>query len=138
VDAEAQVVERDEVVVLFRRAAKDEVGAIRTAWAELEEAVGLLRGRKFYGSYDPRTDEYRACVEKHGDDSAEALGLEPGVLPGGRFARVRLRGEPPAIYDLIGPTMQRLATGRDDADPSRPSLEFYRRFDEIDLLLPVR
>jgi hypothetical protein len=50
--------------------------------------------------------------------------------------RVRLKGDPPAVYGLIRPAFARLWE-RSDADPSRPSIEFYRRCDEIDLLLPL-
>jgi hypothetical protein len=63
--------------------------------------------------------------------------LETGTLPGGRYAQVRLQGEPPAVYERIAPAFERLAR-RPDRDPSRPGLEFYRRRDVIDLLLPVR
>jgi hypothetical protein len=52
-------------------------------------------------------------------DDPAALGLESGRLPGGRYLRTRLRGEPRQL------------------DESSPSIEFYRRHDEIDLLLPV-
>ena len=70
------------------------------------------------------------------DDRPEEIGFDVGTLPGGRYVRVTLRGEPPAVYGLIAPTFQRLAK-RADADPSRPGIEFYRRRDTIDLLLPV-
>jgi DNA gyrase inhibitor GyrI len=73
---------------------------------------------------------------REGDDP-EAVGLEVGSLPGGRYARVRLTGEPPAVYDLIGATFEKLSA-RPDCDRSRPGIEFYRRRDVIDLLLPVR
>jgi hypothetical protein len=63
--------------------------------------------------------------------------LETGTLPGGRYLQVRLQGEPPAVYELIGPTFERL-TRRPDRDPSRPDIEFYRQRDVVDLLLPVR
>lgn len=72
---------------------------------------------------------------REGDESA-ALGLEVGTLPGGRYACVRLQGEPPGVYALIAPTFEKLAE-RADRDPSRPGIEFYRRRDLIDLLLPV-
>jgi hypothetical protein len=45
-------------------------------------------------------------------------------------------GEPPAIYNEITPTMQQLAQ-QADVDASRPSIEFYRRRDAIELLLPI-
>jgi hypothetical protein len=64
------------------------------------------------------------------------LGLESFVLPGGRYLRERLRGEPPDVYDEIAPTFQMLVE-QAEVDETRPSIEFYRRRDEIDLLLPV-
>jgi hypothetical protein len=132
VPEEQVLIERDETQVMFKRVA-DEPDAIRRGMAEVEELVGL-RGRKYYGAFDD--GEYRVCVQLHEGDDPQALGLEVGTLPGGRYARLRLTGEPPAVYDLIGPTFERLAE-RPDRDRSRPGIEFYRRRDVIDLLLPV-
>jgi hypothetical protein len=132
---EETLVERDEVGVMFMRV-DDEPAAIGRGWVELEEALGSLRGRKFYGAFDAEAGEYRVCVEIREGDEPDKLGLEFGTLPGGQYRRVRLRGEPPAIYESIAPTFERLAN-RADADPNRPGIEFYRRRDEIDLLLPV-
>ncbi len=120
---------------MFKRA-RDEQAAITQAWAELEETVGSLKGRKFYGVFDPVSREYRACVELASHDDPRALGLEVGTLPGGRYVRERLRGQPPELYGLIAPTFQRLAQ-RPDCDLERPSLEFYRRYDTVDILQPV-
>ena len=131
-----EIVERDDIRVLFTRTSDSQAEITRT-WAEVEHAVGSLRGRKFYGAFDPRTEEYWVCVQQQAGDDPDALGLEEGTLPGGRYARERLVGEPPAVYGLIRPAFERLAA-RADADSMRPSLEFYRRRDEIDLLLPVR
>jgi hypothetical protein len=73
---------------------------------------------------------------RDGDDPA-ALELERGTIAGGRYARLRLTGEPPAVYAKIAPAATRLAE-RPDADPEAPSVEFYRRRDVIDLLQPLR
>jgi DNA gyrase inhibitor GyrI len=108
---------------------------MRHSWERLEALVGL-RGRKFFGAYYPSTREYRACVQVREGDDAGALGLESGTLPGGRYLRARLRGEPPEVYDRIGPTFAVLVQEA-HPDETRPSIEFYRRRDEIDLLLPV-
>ena len=113
----------------------DDVEAFGPAFERLEGLVGL-RGRKFYGAFYPREKEYRACVEVKEGDDPEALGLESGTLPGGRYLRTRLSGEPPELYGRIGPTFEALIAEA-APDESRPSIEFYRRFDEIDLLLPV-
>jgi hypothetical protein len=125
---------REPVEVMLVRVA-DEISEIRRAWAAFETAVGL-RGRKFYGAFDPVAGTYSVCaVLRPGDDPA-AFGAERGTLPGGRYACVRLHGEPPAVYEQIGPTAERLAQ-RPDADSSRPTLEYYRRHDVIDVLVPV-
>ena len=126
-------VEREEIAVQFVRV-PDGLDEIRRAWNELE-AVVALRGRHFYGAYDPIADDYRACVEvREADDLVS--GLESGTLPGGTYLRARLRGEPPGIYERIKPTFDELMR-QAPADESRPSLEHYRRHDEIDLLLPI-
>jgi len=120
---------------MFRRSS-DEQEAITRTWAEVESAIGALRGRKFYGVFDPETKQYWVCVQRRSEDDADALGLEDGTIAGGRYARERLEGEPPEVYRLIQPTMERLAA-RPDRDPSRPEVEFYRRHDVIELLVPV-
>ena len=131
---QATQVEREEIAVMFIRTADDPI-EFGPAFQRLEELVGT-RGRKFYGAFYPREQEYRACVVAKAGDDAPALGLEEGALPGGRYLRARLRGEPPALYERIGPTFQELVR-RTPPDETRPSLEFYRRHDEIELLLPV-
>jgi hypothetical protein len=45
------LVQRNEVAVMFKRVA-DDPAAISRGWSELEEALGSLRGRKFYGAFD--------------------------------------------------------------------------------------
>ena len=121
---------------MFRRT-WDQQDAIARAWSEVEAALGSLRGRKFYGSFDPNGNDYSVCGEVTEGDDADALGLEQGTLPGGRYARERLEGEPPALYRLIRPTFERLEK-RPDRDPTRPQIEFYRRHDVIDLLFAGR
>ena len=113
----------------------DEVDEIRRGWERLETVVGL-RGRKFFGAFYPSTGEYRVCVQAREGDDPGALGLETGTLPGGRYLRARLRGEPPEVYERIGPIFDALAKAA-RPDKTRPNIEFYRHRDEIDLLLPV-
>jgi hypothetical protein len=131
--SEFDEIEREEIAVQFVRV-PDGLEHIRRAWDELE-AVVALRSRHFYGAFDPIADDYRACVEiRDGDELVD--GLESGTLPGGRYLRVRLKGEPPAVYERIGPTFDEMSTAR-ASDESRPAIEYYRRYDEIDLLLPI-
>jgi hypothetical protein len=132
--SDEHVVLREPVEVMLVRVA-DELPEIQRAWAEFETAVGL-RGRKFYGAYDPATNAYSVCAVLRADDDPSAFGAERGTLPGGRYARVRLHGKPPQVYEQIGPTARRLAQRR-DVDRTRPTLEYYRRHDVIDVLVPV-
>ena len=129
------LIERDPVPVMFQTV-PDEVAEIRRAWTEMDDAIGSLRGREFYGSFDPTTKEYRVCAVLVEGDYPAFFGLEEGTLAGGRYLRFRLEGEPPAVYDLIGPTFHRLER-RLDRDPRRAQLEFYRRRGTIDLLQPL-
>jgi len=126
---DAPRVDRVETPV-FCVAGRDDIEAIRDAWARLE-AVVPLHGRRFLGTC--ARGEYRACVEALPDD---AFDLERGTVPGGPYVRLRLHGEPPALYDGIGPAVETLLA-RDDVDRSRPTLELYRRRDEVDVLVPV-
>jgi hypothetical protein len=131
--SEPTVVEREALEVQFVTST-DEIDEIRRAWEKLESVVDP-HGRRFYGAYYPYEKQYRACVEiREGDQRVP--GLATGTLPGGHYLRARLTGEPPAVYDQIRPTFEGLVE-RAKPDPGRPSLEQYRRRDEIDLLLPI-
>jgi hypothetical protein len=129
-----RIVVREPTDVMLVQVA-DQLPEIQRAWASFEAAVGL-RGRKFYGAFDPATDTYSVCAVLRPDDVPSHFGAERGTLPGGRYACVRLHGEPPAVYEEIGPTAERLAQ-RSDHDQTRPTLEYYRRRDLIDVLVPV-
>jgi hypothetical protein len=131
--SEFEEVEREEIAVQFVRS-EDALEGIRRAWEELEARVPL-RGRHFYGAFDAAANDYRACVEiREGDELVP--GLESGTLPGGRYLRAKLSGQPPAVYGRIGPTFDEMTRER-EPDASRPGIEYYRRHDEIELLLPI-
>ena len=55
----ADVIQREETPVMFVRAV-DEADAIRGAWERLEARIETLRGRRFLGSFEAATSEYRA------------------------------------------------------------------------------
>jgi hypothetical protein len=129
------VVERDEIAVVGRRV-PDDVGQMQRGWAEVEAAIGSLRGRRCYGAFDPVSGSYLVSVQRREDDDPAGLGLEPSTLPGGRYLRVRLHGDPDAVYAAIAPTFARMATLAEQ-DPTRPLIEHYRRHGEVELLQPV-
>jgi DNA gyrase inhibitor GyrI len=129
--------EREDAPVIYAASAgtpQDIQGAAQRAWQGLEALVPP-RGRKAYGYWDPDTFEYRACYSLEESDDPEALGLRHTVLPGGRYRRARLQGDD--VYGKIGQTFDALAEGA-DIDDRRPWIEFYRRHDEVEVLLPIR
>lgn len=134
-DLQPTTVHVDDIPILYRACA-DELPAMEAAWASFEVAVGL-RGRKFYGIFDPVAHEYRVCVKTRDGDDPAALEAREGTIPGGRYLRVVLTGEPPDVYSLIGPSFQRMEAAS-DVDQTRPFVEFYKRRDRIELLVPIK
>jgi hypothetical protein len=47
-----------------------------------------------------------------------------------------VRGAQPAAYARLAPTFAQLRRVA-ERDPTRPSIEYYRRHDRIDVLMPV-
>jgi hypothetical protein len=83
--------------------------------------------------------EYFACLKLEGDRS-DVLGLELAEVPGGPYGRRLIRdweskiSELPEIFDRLN---EDLADGSFLIDATRPSLEFYRRSNELVIMMPV-
>ena len=120
--------------VAWPGAPDDIPSAAQRAWQDLEALVPI-QGRKAYGYWHPPAMDYRACFSLEDGDEPEALGLRRTVIPGGRYRRARLKGDD--VYERIGETFDALAEGA-AVDGSRPWLEFYRRQDEVDVLIPIQ
>ncbi len=128
----------EPIQVMVVRDAGEMPDAAKHAFEKLEATLPSLRGRRFYGYWDPDAKVYVACVAAIAGDDAERMGLERATIPGGRYQRARLKGEPDATYPRIGPTFEEMGKQLSDVDHGRPWLEFYRARDVIDLLVPVR
>ena len=129
--------DREDLPVIYaasRGGPEDIRGAAQRAWGDLE-AVLQPKGRKAFGYWLPEQREYRACFSLQEGDDPEVLGLRQSVIPGGRYRRARLKGED--LYGKIGPTFGELAKDA-SIDDARPWLEFYRREDEVDVLVPIK
>ena len=105
------------------------------AFTELEAVVGV-KGRRFYGVYDKGSGRFWACVLRREEEDPASLSLRAATIAGGLYASARLRGDYDTMISLIAPTFEEMIA-RHDADPSRPSIELYRRHDELVLYLPV-
>ncbi len=107
----------------------------------VEEKLGhKLTGRKCYGvsTEDEKGLHYRACVAiQEGDDPA-SLGLEVSKIPGGKYAKDRIR---PWDYKKDVPLLiekfEKMSKEH-EPDKTRPSVEFYRRHDDLILYLPIK
>lgn len=115
---------------------RDDLEGIQAGWDRFESIVPV-QGRTFYGAFFPGSKDYWVCSVLQAGDDAASLGFEEGTLPGGTYLRVQLKGEPPEVYERIAPTFEEMMQGA-AVDESRPGIEFYRRRNEIDLLLPIR
>ena len=122
---------------------------IQELWPRFERLVGL-RGRKMYEAQVPGAalvdavvdlvaGTYSTCTPVRSGDDPEQLGLNLGSLPGGRFLRGHLQGEPPPPRSAgrSGQGFDELEATAGEVDRSRPLVEFYTRHNEIELCLPV-
>jgi DNA gyrase inhibitor GyrI len=110
------------------------------AFDQLERRMSTLRGQKMYGVVYPGDPvRYLAglLLEGEGDD----LGLERTTVPAGRYARTVVRNwesripELPSIVDQLQSDIEGVGL---EVDTDRPILEYYRRIDELLMMVPVR
>ncbi len=106
----------------------------------LEERMDSLRGSRMYGLlYPGEPTTYYACVRLD-DDDFDDLGFDRAEVPGGLFGRKLVRGwedkisELPEIFDHLQADLLEAGFLR---DATRPSLEFYRRSNELLIMMPV-
>lgn len=106
------------------------------AFDTLEASFPSLRGRKFYGTFQPPAGPYRACVAIEPGDDVTALVLPTWTIPGGEYSRAKVANWEQNRPE-VGKTFQRMRE-QNAHDTSRPSIEFYRSQRELILFLPVR
>ena len=125
------------IPVMYVLSTNSTAGA-REAFEKLERAIKDLRGRKFYGTFHPKTRIYRACVAIKDVDNPKIYGLDTWVIPGGRYVKRKFK-DWHARIDQIGPTVDEMhAENENRVDNSRPTVEYYRSEKELILYLPVR
>lgn len=128
-------VTRQDTAALSREVPLD-LAAIQEAWPSFESWFDSLHGRRMMGLIDNRAGKYRLCTERLPRDIENPLGLDETTIPGGRYLRLRLIGDPPGVYGQIAEAFDELFEHAEH-DPTRPLIEFYRREGEVDCLVPV-
>jgi hypothetical protein len=136
------VVDEPEFVVARVEAEGGPAGA-GAAFDLLESRLPSLRGRRMYGvlymGYMGETERYFACLRLT-DQELDGFGFERSSVPGGPYGRRLVRDwtskldELPSIFDLL---MADLVAAGHSIDRSRPLIEYYRRADELAVMVPV-
>jgi hypothetical protein len=125
---------QEDIGVMYVESTNGAEGA-REAFDNLEKHLRGAKGRKFYGTYDPATNVYRACVAfQPGDETVE---LQRWAIPGGKYSRRKLDNWTERIPEIGQTFMEMSDEAGQRYDASRPSIEFYRSHDEVILLLPL-
>lgn len=109
---------------------------IQRAWPTFENLFDSLQGRRFLGLVDETNRRYHLCCLRLERDIAPPAKLVKTIVPGGPYLRLRLKGEPPAIYERIGAAFDVLAD-HTTIDLARPMIEEYRSAHRVDCLLPT-
>ena len=126
-------IKREDIKVMYVRSECGPAGA-RKAFNQLESYFSTLKGRKFYATF--MNGEYRACVAIQPEDKPEKMNLPTGIIPGGKYVREKIMdwNKKTECIESIFNNMAK----ENEVDKTRPSIEFYRSFNELHLLLPVK
>jgi DNA gyrase inhibitor GyrI len=110
------------------------------AFGTLEAKLSSLKGRKFYGVFreTPDGEEYFACVARIEGEDPVAMGLDTGEIPGGWYARRRIRDWEKDLRQLAVQFKDMIRVLGQNVDRSRPAIEFYRSGSEMFVLEPVQ
>jgi hypothetical protein len=133
-------VQNEETFHVARVQAVGGPAGAREAFRRLEERMESLRGSKMYGClYPGEPPAYFACLRVDGDHS-DGPGLDHAEVPGGLYGRKLVSDWENKLCELPGIFDQLKADLREAGflvDVIRPSLEFYRRSDELLIMVPV-
>lgn len=116
----------------------NDIESQKKAWPEFEARFPTLTGRKMYGLDYGESKLYRVCSIVRESDQGETFGLDQFEFEGGAYIRLRLKFDPPELYEKIDPAYK-LLIGRyqDSIDWSRPLIEHYKAENILDIMIPV-
>lgn len=111
----------------------------RKAWPVFEGKFPSLTGRKMFGLDYDKENKYRVCSLILDSDNGETFGLETFEFLGGLYQRLRLKYEPPELFEKIGLAYSILINKyENDIDWSLPFIEQYKARNVLDIMIPVK
>lgn len=110
----------------------------KKAWPTFEARFPSLTGRKMYGLDYGESKLYRVCTLVLESDHGELFGFDQFEFEGGTYIRLRLKFDPPELYEKIGPAYQLLIGHyEEDINWSFPFIEYYKAKNILDIMIPI-
>lgn len=132
-----QKVAVEKLNFLYMEVAND-VENQQKAWPEFEAKFPSLTGRKMFGLDYDSTKTYRVCSVVLEQDNGENFGLDEFEFEGGSYIRLRLKFDPPELYEKIGPAYGFLFENYEEViDWEKPVIEQYKAKNILDIMIPV-
>lgn len=117
----------------------NDIESQKKAWPEFEARFPSLIGRKMYGLDFGDSKLYRVCSLVRKSDNGETFGLNQFEFEGGTYIRLRLKFDPPELYEKIGPAYALLIGQYEDSiNWSRPFIEHYKSKNILDIMIPIK
>ncbi len=116
----------------------NDIESQKNAWPKFEDHFPSLTGRKMYGLDYGEKKIYRVCSFVLEDDKGENFGLKQFEFKGGDYIRLRLKFDPPKLYEKIGPAYDFLINKYEESiDWSLPMIEHYKSHNILDIMIPL-
>lgn len=110
----------------------------KKTWPEFEARFPSLIGRKMYGLDYGEINLYRVCSLVRESDNGETFGLNQFELEEGTYMRLRLKFEPPELYEKIGPAFKLMIGQYEESiNWNLPFIEHYKAKNILDIMVPI-
>lgn len=132
-----EVVQIEKMNLLYLET-KNDVESQQRSWPEFESKFTSLTGRKMYGLDYGDKKIYRLCALINEADQGDTFGLNQFQFGGGKYLRLRIKHNPPELYDKIGPAYNFLfSTYADSINWELPTIEHYKTHNILDIMIPI-
>ncbi|WP_211656153.1 hypothetical protein [Planococcus alpniumensis] len=116
----------------------NDIESQKKTWPEFEARFPSLTGRKMYGLDYGKSNLYRVCSLVRESDNGETFGLNQFEFEEGTYMRLRLKFEPPELYEKIGPAYTLLIGQYEGSiNWNLPLIEHYKAKNILDIMVPV-